>query len=123
MTDTTTPADAPVVAWVDSLDRPQPHCVTSLKYCSVGQHDRGEHLLYAPLIRQSDHERIVAELRAQLQAAEQDARRLDWLEHHDGRFSNIDRITSVNSRFNGWPSLRIAIDHCLAKRHAAEGGA
>jgi len=37
------------VAWVDSLGRPQPHCVTDLKYCSVMQHKRGEHLKYVPL--------------------------------------------------------------------------
>ena len=37
------------VAWVETLDNAQPHCVTDLKYCSVMQHDRGEHLKYTPL--------------------------------------------------------------------------
>ena len=37
-------------AYVDDLSRPQPHCVTSLKYCSVLQHQRGDHLRYIPLI-------------------------------------------------------------------------
>jgi hypothetical protein len=36
-------------AWVDSLDRAQPHCVTDLKYCSLLKWDRGEHLKYIPL--------------------------------------------------------------------------
>ena len=38
------------VAYVDDLSRPQPHCVTSLKYCSVLQHQRGDHLRYIPII-------------------------------------------------------------------------
>ena len=37
------------VAWIDNLGRPQPHCVTDLKYCSVMQHELKEHLSYIPL--------------------------------------------------------------------------
>ena len=37
------------VAWVRNLTDPQPHCVTDLKYCSVAQMDRGDHLKYIPL--------------------------------------------------------------------------
>ena len=37
------------VAWIDNLGRPQPHCVTDLKYCSVLQHELKEHLSYIPL--------------------------------------------------------------------------
>ena len=36
-------------AWVETLENAQPHCVTDLKYCSVMQHERGEHLKYIPL--------------------------------------------------------------------------
>jgi hypothetical protein len=43
--------DAQPVAWVDSLDEAQPHCVTDLKYCSAAQVDRGDHLKYIPLVR------------------------------------------------------------------------
>lgn len=38
------------VAFIDSLQRGRPDCVTSLKYCSVLQHERGDHLRYIPLI-------------------------------------------------------------------------
>ena len=38
------------VAYVDDLSRPQPHCVTSLKYCSVLQHQRGDHLRYTQVV-------------------------------------------------------------------------
>ncbi len=37
------------VAWIQSLTSAQPHAVTDLKYCSVLQHERGEHLKYIPL--------------------------------------------------------------------------
>ncbi len=37
------------VAWARNLTDPQPHCVTDLKYCSVAQMDRGDHLKYIPL--------------------------------------------------------------------------
>lgn len=37
------------VAWVDNLNRATPHCVTDLKYCSIHQHQMGEHLNYIPL--------------------------------------------------------------------------
>ena len=37
------------VAWVSSLDSAQPHCVTDLKYCTVLQHEHGEHLKYIPV--------------------------------------------------------------------------
>ena len=37
------------VAWVENLENARPHCVTDLKYCSVAQHERGEHLKYIPL--------------------------------------------------------------------------
>jgi hypothetical protein len=37
------------VAWVENLTDAQPHAVTDLKYCSVAQHERGEHLKYIPL--------------------------------------------------------------------------
>ena len=41
----------------------------------------------------------------------EDAARMDWLEQHDGRFFNIDKITSVVGKgFNGNASLRYAID-------------
>jgi hypothetical protein len=39
------------VAWVETLENAQPHCVTDLKYCSVMQHERGEHLKYIPLYK------------------------------------------------------------------------
>jgi hypothetical protein len=42
------PAPEPV-AWVDNLGRPQPHCVTDLKYCSVMQHELKQHLEFIPL--------------------------------------------------------------------------
>ncbi len=37
------------VAWVQNLTSAQPHAVTDLKYCSVLQHEREEHLKYIPL--------------------------------------------------------------------------
>jgi hypothetical protein len=37
------------VAWVNSLEHAQPHCVTDPKYCSALQYERGEHLKYIPL--------------------------------------------------------------------------
>lgn len=42
-------AEPEPVAWVDDLSRAQPHCVTDLRYCSVGQWERGEHLRYVPV--------------------------------------------------------------------------
>ena len=39
------------VAWVENLTDAQPHAVTDLKYCSVAQHERGEHLKYIPLYK------------------------------------------------------------------------
>lgn len=39
------------VAWVENLENARPHCVTDLKYCSVAQHERGEHLKYIPLYK------------------------------------------------------------------------
>ncbi len=43
-----------------------------------------------------------------------DVQRLDWLEAVDGRFHNIDRISSVVGQgFNGKPSLREAIDAAM----------
>jgi hypothetical protein len=37
------------VAWIENLTDPRPDAVTDLKYCSVAQHDRGDHLKYVPL--------------------------------------------------------------------------
>jgi hypothetical protein len=37
------------VAWVDSIGRPQPICVTDLAYCSVAEWDSGKYLKYTPL--------------------------------------------------------------------------
>lgn len=45
------PLEQQPVAWVETLENAQPHCVTDLKYCSVMQHDRGEHLKYTPLYK------------------------------------------------------------------------
>ncbi len=43
-----------------------------------------------------------------------DTTRLNWLEAKPDRFANIDRITSVNSKFNGYATLREAIDNAAA---------
>lgn len=46
-----------------------------------------------------------------------DARRLDWLQAHDGQFHNIDRITAVfGVGFNRQGSLRHAIDAEMTER-------
>jgi hypothetical protein len=37
------------VAFVQSLDKPSPRCVTDLKYCTIAEHDNGDHLKYIPL--------------------------------------------------------------------------
>jgi hypothetical protein len=42
------PAGEPV-AFVRSLDNPSPRCVTDLKYCTIAEHDNGDHLKYIPL--------------------------------------------------------------------------
>ena len=39
-----------------------------------------------------------------------DVERIDWLEKYRDGYANIDRITSVNGKFNGFASLREAID-------------
>ena len=44
-----TPTQPEPVAWVENLDNARPHCVTDLRYCSVMQYERGEHLKYIPL--------------------------------------------------------------------------
>lgn len=50
------------------------------------------------------------------QALRKDAERLDWLERHDGRFYNLDRITSiVGGGFNGLSTLRAAIDAAMGE--------
>lgn len=48
-----------------------------------------------------------------------DAERLDWLEVFADDFHNIDRITSVDGKFNGFPSLRAAIDAAMADKGEA----
>lgn len=58
----------------------------------------------------------------QVPAEPTDAQMLDWLERNDGRFANIDRITSLVrhpgsvARFNGHRSLREAIASAM-KEH------
>jgi hypothetical protein len=44
----TEPAGEPV-AFVQSLDKPSPRFVTDLKYCTIAEHDNGDHLKYIPL--------------------------------------------------------------------------
>jgi hypothetical protein len=44
----TEPSGEPV-AFVQSLDKPSPRCVTDLKYCTIAEHDNGDHLKYIPL--------------------------------------------------------------------------
>ena len=53
----------------------------------------------------------IRKLKAENAALRADAEQLDWLEQHDGRFYNIDRITAiVGNGFNGGQkSLRAAI--------------
>jgi hypothetical protein len=48
------------VAWVDDLTKPQPHCVTDLRYRSAADAFAGK--AYTPLVRQSDAESALAEL-------------------------------------------------------------
>ena len=57
--------------------------------------------------------REIDRLTRELAAAQKDTARLNWLETQDGRFANIDRITSVNGTFNRLPSLRAAIDEAM----------
>ena len=57
-------------AYVDDLSRPQPHCVTSLKYCSVLQHQRGDHLRYIPVIT-TEAARLYAEALAAQRVAQE----------------------------------------------------
>jgi hypothetical protein len=44
----TEPAGEPV-AFVQSLDKASPRCVTDLKYCTIAEHNNGDHLKYIPL--------------------------------------------------------------------------
>ena len=60
------------VAYVDDLSRPQPHCVTSLKYCSVLQHQRGDHLRYIPIITTAAAQAYAAALAAARVAQERE---------------------------------------------------
>jgi hypothetical protein len=46
---TPAPSQKAPVAWVNSLDEPQPHCVTSLRYCSAEAVMRGDERKYIPL--------------------------------------------------------------------------
>lgn len=71
-----------------------------------------------PMVVQLKEE--LAALRAQIAADAKDAERLDWLEQHDDRFYNMDKIASiVGSGFshNGFiwrtESLRAAIDAAM----------
>lgn len=61
--------------------------------------------------------RFAALLQREMEAElRKDAERLDWLEADDGRFHNIDRITSVvGSGFNQCKTLREAIDSARNK--------
>lgn len=60
------------VAYVDDLSRPQPHCVTSLKYCSVLQHQRGDHLRYTPVVTRESAQAYAEALAAQRVAQERE---------------------------------------------------
>ena len=42
-------AEQEPVAWLENLTAPSVHAVTDLKYCSVAQHERGDHLKYVPV--------------------------------------------------------------------------
>jgi len=58
---------------------------------------------------------------AQAGEGDRDTDRLDWLEQHDGRFYNIDRISSiVGGGFNGHHDLRYAIDTARQAQGANE---
>lgn len=48
------------------------------------------------------------------QKLQRERNRLDWLEQREGPFANIDRITSVDGKFDRLPSLRAAIDAAMA---------
>ena len=64
----------PVVAWVDDLTKPQPHCVTDLRYRSAADADAGK--AYTPVVRQSDAESAIAELRAEVERLRTQVRNL-----------------------------------------------
>ena len=57
-------------------------------------------------------------LRESVQSATGDKERLDWLEKREEGFANIDRITSVNGKFNAKSSLREAIDAAMDRTGA-----
>ena len=57
-----TAPDVQPVAWIKNLTYPQPHAVTDLQYCSVAQHERGDHLQYVPLYTHQPAAADVAEL-------------------------------------------------------------
>jgi hypothetical protein len=64
-----------------------------------------------------------APLLARIAELERDATRLDWMElRADGRFCNIDRITSAHGKFNGLPTLRAAIDKAMQPLQEGEPG-
>lgn len=64
----------PVVAWVDDLTKPQPHCVTDLRYRSAADADAGK--AYTPVVRQSDAESALAELREEVERLRKENRDL-----------------------------------------------
>jgi hypothetical protein len=75
--------------------------------------DSGYHASDEPEYYTRDQMRAVWDARGE--ALQADARRLNWMEVGDGRFNNIDRITSIVGKgFNGLKSLRAAIDAEMA---------
>ena len=60
-----------------------------------------------------DGAEAIRQLQAENEALRKDAERIDWLQAKKDRFHNIDRISSVDGRFNGLQSLRAAIDAAM----------
>lgn len=90
----------PVVAWVDDLTKPQPHCVTDLRYRSAADADAGK--TYTAVVRQSDAESALAELRAEVERWEKSARE-GWRyakECDDGRVEEKQRADTAEARLD-----------------------
>lgn len=86
------------VAYVDDLSRPQPHCVTSLKYCSVLQHQRGDHLRYTPVITTAAAQ-AYAEALAAARVAQERERCVAWIEARKDAFCDAHGYIDPDTGF------------------------
>ena len=66
-------------AYIDDRKLPQPHCVTSLNYCSAVDVMSGRHLEYLPVYTADTVQRLIAKERAEVArlTAERDALKAD----------------------------------------------